>query len=149
CGGKPRQQELQPRVGWRACLLRGLCHRRSLIPGREESPSLRASPTGRYCHGRWGNNCRYKPIMAGSVVSMGWPREGVTATIASNGEFARLSALIARQRRELDRMQSAAAARSVADLARGMLMERLPPPPPPPRGRRPPPPPRARAGGAG
>ena len=63
--------------------------------------------------------------MAGSVVSMGWPREGVTATIASNGEFARLSALIARQRRELDRMQSAAAARSVADLARGMLMERL------------------------
>src|SRR5450759_4796579 len=92
---------------------------------RRESASLRASPTGRYCHGRWGNNCRYKPIMAGSVVSMGWPREGVTATIASNGEFARLSALIARQRRELDRMQSAAAARSVADLARGMLMERL------------------------
>jgi serine phosphatase RsbU (regulator of sigma subunit) len=44
---------------------------------------------------------------------------------ASGGEFTRLSAVIARQRRELDRMQSAAAARSVVDLARGMLMERL------------------------
>jgi serine phosphatase RsbU (regulator of sigma subunit) len=37
----------------------------------------------------------------------------------------RLSALIARQRRELDRLQADAAARSVVDLARGMLMERL------------------------
>jgi len=46
-------------------------------------------------------------------------------TAASGGEFARLSALIARQRRELDRAQADAAARSVADLARGMLMERL------------------------
>jgi serine phosphatase RsbU (regulator of sigma subunit) len=36
-----------------------------------------------------------------------------------------LSALIARQRRELDRLQADAAARSVVDLARGMLMERL------------------------
>jgi serine phosphatase RsbU (regulator of sigma subunit)/PAS domain-containing protein len=37
----------------------------------------------------------------------------------------RLSALIARQRRELDRLQADAAVRSVVDLARGMLMERL------------------------
>src|SRR6516164_8448626 len=37
----------------------------------------------------------------------------------------RLNALVARQRRELDRMRSRAAARSVVDLARGMLMERL------------------------
>ena len=63
--------------------------------------------------------------MAGSVVPMGRSREGVTVTAAGNGEFARLSELIARQRRELDRMQSEAAARSVADLARGILMERL------------------------
>jgi serine phosphatase RsbU (regulator of sigma subunit) len=36
-----------------------------------------------------------------------------------------LSELIARQRQELDGLQSAAAARSVVDLARGVLMERL------------------------
>ena len=64
-------------------------------------------------------------IVAGSVVPMGRSREGVTVTAASNGEFARLSELILRQRRELDRMRSEAVARSVADLARGMLMERL------------------------
>jgi hypothetical protein len=46
-------------------------------------------------------------------------------TAASGGEFLRLSALIARQRRELDRIQADAAARSVVDLARGVLMERL------------------------
>ena len=46
-------------------------------------------------------------------------------TVPSGEEFARLSDLIARQRRELDRMQSGAAARAVVDLARGMLMERL------------------------
>ena len=63
--------------------------------------------------------------MAGSVVPMGRSREGVAVTAAGSGEFARLSGLIARQRRELDRMRSEAAARSVADLARGMLMERL------------------------
>jgi PAS domain-containing protein len=56
---------------------------------------------------------------------MGRSGEGMTVTAAGDGEFARLSGLIARQRRELDRMQSVAAARSVADLARGMLMERL------------------------
>jgi len=44
---------------------------------------------------------------------------------ASGGEYARLSALITRQRRELDKIQAEAAARSVVDLARGMLMERL------------------------
>jgi len=37
----------------------------------------------------------------------------------------RLSALLERQRRELDKLRSAAAARSVVDLARGMLMEQL------------------------
>ena len=46
-------------------------------------------------------------------------------TAPSGADFTRLSALIARQRRELDGLQSAAAARSVVDLARGMLMERL------------------------
>jgi serine phosphatase RsbU (regulator of sigma subunit) len=46
-------------------------------------------------------------------------------TASSGGEFARLSAVVTRQRQELDRMRSAAAARSVVDLARGMLMERL------------------------
>jgi serine phosphatase RsbU (regulator of sigma subunit) len=46
-------------------------------------------------------------------------------TAASGGEFLRLSALIARQRRELDQLKSEAAARSVVDLARGALMERL------------------------
>ena len=46
-------------------------------------------------------------------------------TAASGGEFTRLTALIARQRRELDRIAADAAARSLVDLARGMLMERL------------------------
>ncbi|MGH3275806.1 MAG: SpoIIE family protein phosphatase [Streptosporangiaceae bacterium] len=46
-------------------------------------------------------------------------------TAASNGDFHRLSALIARQRQDLDRMQAEAASRSVVDLARGMLMARL------------------------
>ncbi len=46
-------------------------------------------------------------------------------TAPSGADFTRLSALIARQRHELDGLQSAAAARSVVDLARGMLMERL------------------------
>jgi serine phosphatase RsbU (regulator of sigma subunit) len=46
-------------------------------------------------------------------------------TAPSGADFTRLSALIARQRQELDGLQSAAAARSVVDLARGMLMERL------------------------
>lgn len=46
-------------------------------------------------------------------------------TAASGGEFVRLSALIARQRRELDQLESGAATRSVVDLARGVLIERL------------------------
>jgi serine phosphatase RsbU (regulator of sigma subunit) len=46
-------------------------------------------------------------------------------TTASGAEFLRLSALIARQRRELDRLEAQAAARAVVDLARGVLMERL------------------------
>ena len=44
---------------------------------------------------------------------------------ATGGELPRLSALIARQREELDQLTAAAAARSVIDLARGVLMERL------------------------
>ena len=46
-------------------------------------------------------------------------------TAPGGGEFRRLSALIARQRRDLDRMQAEAASRSVIDLARGMLMAQL------------------------
>jgi len=46
-------------------------------------------------------------------------------TAASSNDFAAISELIARQRRELDAMRSEAAARSVVDLARGILMERL------------------------
>src|SRR5580692_3754258 len=43
----------------------------------------------------------------------------------SGPEIARLRALIARQRRELDAVRSGAAARSVIDVATGMLMEQL------------------------
>ena len=46
-------------------------------------------------------------------------------TAPSGAEFARLSALIARQREQLRRLESRAATRSVIDLARGILMERL------------------------
>ncbi len=46
-------------------------------------------------------------------------------TVPSGVEFARLSALIARQRDQRRRLESGAAARSVIDLARGILMERL------------------------
>jgi PAS domain-containing protein len=49
----------------------------------------------------------------------------VTVTEPSGADVVRLNALVARQRQELDTMRSAAAARSVIDLARGMLMERL------------------------
>lgn len=46
-------------------------------------------------------------------------------TALGSNDLARLSALIARQRRELDGVQALAAARSVIDLARGMLMAQL------------------------
>ena len=46
-------------------------------------------------------------------------------TTASAAGLARLTALIARQRRELDRMRAQAATRSVVDTAQGVLMERL------------------------
>lgn len=46
-------------------------------------------------------------------------------TTASAADLARLTALIARQRRELDRMHAQAATRSVVDTAQGILMERL------------------------
>jgi serine phosphatase RsbU (regulator of sigma subunit) len=46
-------------------------------------------------------------------------------TAPGGGEFRRLSALIARQRHDLDRMQAQAASRSVVDLARGVLMAQL------------------------
>ena len=44
---------------------------------------------------------------------------------SSGPEIARLKALIARQRRELDAVRSSATARSVIDVATGMLMEQL------------------------
>ena len=50
-------------------------------------------------------------------------------TQPSGPDVARLEALITRQRRELDRMRSAAAARSVIDVATGVLMEQLHCPP--------------------
>jgi len=43
----------------------------------------------------------------------------------AEGDLARLKALVARQRLELDQVSSLAAARCVVDLARGMLMEQL------------------------
>src|SRR5215471_19944548 len=46
-------------------------------------------------------------------------------TEATGADLVRLNALVERQRRELDELRSAAAARSVVDLARGMLMEQL------------------------
>jgi serine phosphatase RsbU (regulator of sigma subunit)/PAS domain-containing protein len=46
-------------------------------------------------------------------------------TAASGGDVARLRDRIARQQRELDRIRSRAAARSIIDLATGMLMEQL------------------------
>jgi serine phosphatase RsbU (regulator of sigma subunit)/PAS domain-containing protein len=54
-------------------------------------------------------------------------REGsVTLAAATGGDdVARLMAVIRRQRRELDEARAQAAARSVVDLARGMLMEQL------------------------
>jgi serine phosphatase RsbU (regulator of sigma subunit)/PAS domain-containing protein len=53
-------------------------------------------------------------------------REGRAGVAGSSGpEIARLRALIARQRRELDAVRSEARARSVIDVATGMLMEQL------------------------
>jgi len=49
----------------------------------------------------------------------------VIVTERSGADVARLTALVARQRRELDRLRSRAAGRSIVDLARGMLMEQL------------------------
>jgi serine phosphatase RsbU (regulator of sigma subunit)/PAS domain-containing protein len=49
----------------------------------------------------------------------------VTVTEPSGPDAARLRALIARQRRELDALRAQAAARSVVDVATGMLMEQL------------------------
>jgi serine phosphatase RsbU (regulator of sigma subunit)/PAS domain-containing protein len=49
----------------------------------------------------------------------------VTVAEPSGPDAARLRALIARQRRELDALRAQAAARSVVDVATGMLMEQL------------------------
>jgi serine phosphatase RsbU (regulator of sigma subunit)/PAS domain-containing protein len=49
----------------------------------------------------------------------------VAVTKPSGADVVRLNALVTRQRRELDRLRSQAAARSIVDLARGMLMEQL------------------------
>ena len=46
-------------------------------------------------------------------------------TAGSSADVSRLTALVTRQRRELDRLRAQAAARSVVDMAQGMLMERL------------------------
>ena len=46
-------------------------------------------------------------------------------TEPSEADLARLNALVSRQRRERDSLRSDAAARSIVDLARGMLMEQL------------------------
>src|SRR5690242_10204220 len=46
-------------------------------------------------------------------------------TEPSGADLVRLNALVERQRRDLDELRSATAARSVVDLARGMLMEQL------------------------
>ncbi len=51
--------------------------------------------------------------------------ERLTVTAASAADVPRLTAVIARQRRELDRMRAQAATRSLVDMAQGMLMERL------------------------
>src|SRR5215470_20395367 len=58
----------------------------------------------------------------------GWCRGArrlVIVTEPSGADVVRLNALVTRQRRELDRLRSQAARRSIADLARGMLMEQL------------------------
>jgi PAS domain-containing protein len=52
-------------------------------------------------------------------------RKLVAVTEPSGADLVRLNALVARQRRELDTLRHQAAARSVVDLARGILMERL------------------------
>src|SRR5215470_4810276 len=52
-------------------------------------------------------------------------RRLVIVTEPSGADVVRLNALVARQRRELDRLRSQAAGRSIVDLARGMLMEQL------------------------
>ena len=52
-------------------------------------------------------------------------RRTATVTSPSAAEIARLGSLIARQRRELDLLRSQSRARTVVDLARGMLMEQL------------------------
>jgi PAS domain-containing protein len=49
----------------------------------------------------------------------------VIVTEPSGADVVRLNALVTRQRRELDRLRSQAARRSIVDLARGMLMEQL------------------------
>jgi hypothetical protein len=53
------------------------------------------------------------------------PQKACDVTAPSGGDFARLSALIARQRDQLQQLEARTAAQSVVDLARGMLMERL------------------------
>jgi PAS domain-containing protein len=53
------------------------------------------------------------------------PRRLVIVTEPSGADVVRLTALVARQRRELDKLRSRAARRSIVDVARGMLMEQL------------------------
>src|SRR6516225_6474096 len=54
-----------------------------------------------------------------------WRERLVIVTEPTGADVVRLNALVARQRRELDKLRSQAAGRSIVDLARGMLMEQL------------------------
>src|SRR5207253_2991328 len=71
-------------------------------------------------------------LVCGSRVLKSPPRTAVRPSSsrcsrgsAGGGDFLRLSELIARHRREIDRLEAQAASRAVVDLARGALMERL------------------------
>ena len=129
---RPVQQLLQPRVGGLARPQRCLRHRPT--PHVRSHDAAAAAVTVRLRQPilprplTWlkiGVRDTPRPV-AWSIEPLRSPGKASSrVTAASGGEFARLSELIARQRRELDRTESAAAARSVVDLARGMLMERL------------------------
>jgi PAS domain-containing protein len=64
-------------------------------------------------------------ILPEHIFASGPERRMDPVTAASAAEVVRLTEVVDRQRRELDRLRAAAAQRSVLDMARGMLMERL------------------------
>ncbi len=66
------------------------------------------------------------PVIPVAPYSGGTVNSGRTGTSGGTGEeVLRLAAVIDRQRQELDQARLAAAARSVADMATGVLIERL------------------------